>query len=95
MERTASDTAETYLANSERQDGIVHLLVRFGEALKALPDGHLDAIGPGLPWKEAMRFRDLAAHWYADGLDQVLIWRVVRLERPPMMEALDRSMDLG
>ena len=40
-ERVKDDTLESYLANEERQEAVKRLLLRFGEALKALPAGFL------------------------------------------------------
>jgi uncharacterized protein with HEPN domain len=66
QDRVASDTLESYLDNEERQDGIVQLLLRFGEALKSLPDDVLRAVDPNIEWDKPIRFRDLAAHWYGN-----------------------------
>ena len=44
LELVASDTEVTYLANSERQLAIERLLIRFGEALKSVPNQTLTQI---------------------------------------------------
>lgn len=87
--RVANDTLETYLANEERQDSIERLLLRFGEALKSLPADVLTAISPTVEWDKPIRFRDLAAHWYEDGLDHQLIWNVLQHDLPPLVAALE------
>lgn len=93
--RVEHDTLETYLAKEERQDAIERLLLRFGEALKALPASLLYAIDPVIEWDKPIRFRDLAAHWYEDGLDHELIWNVLRHDLPPLLAALERHTAQG
>ncbi len=92
IRRTEADTLDTYLGNEERQDAIERLLLRFGEAVKAIPADVLIAIDPMAPWSKAGRFRDLAAHWYEGSLDHALIWNVLRRELPPMLAALTRYL---
>jgi len=89
IERVARDTLESYLANEERQEAIERLLLRFGEAVKAIPDDVLWSIDAGAPWQKAARFRDLAAHWYEGSLDHELIWNVLKRDLPPMLHALE------
>ncbi len=88
-ERVANDTLESYLDNQERQESIERLLLRFGEALKALPPGLLQTIDPSIEWDKPIRFRDLAAHWYEDGLDHRLIWNVLQYELPRLIATLE------
>jgi uncharacterized protein with HEPN domain len=38
LELVAHDTEDSYLANNERQLAIERLLIRFGEALKSIPN---------------------------------------------------------
>ena len=78
----AEDGLESYLANDERQLAVERLLLRFGEALKAVPDAVLATVDPDLDWVGPKRFRDLAAHWYTEGLDHRLIWRALQNELP-------------
>ena len=78
----ASDTEQSYLANEERQLAVERLLLRFGEALKAVPQETLEAVDPRLDWIGPKRFRDLAAHWYTDSLDHRLIWRALQNDLP-------------
>lgn len=89
---TASDTEETYLANEERQLAVERLLLRFGEALKAAPQDMLDAVDPQVDWAGPKRFRDLAAHWYTDGLDHRLIWRALQNDLPRAAAALEAHL---
>lgn len=87
---TAADTELTYLANQERQYAIERLLIRFGEALKDVSPETLLSIEPTADWSGPKAFRDLAAHWYEDGLDHGLIWRALKLDMPPLLAAIER-----
>ncbi|MCI3131042.1 DUF86 domain-containing protein [Phenylobacterium aquaticum] len=89
LELVAGDTQETYLANLERQLAIERLLIRFGEALKDIPNATLTEIEPHVRWAGPKGFRDLASHWYEDGLDHELIWRAVTEQLPALVSALD------
>lgn len=89
------DTLESYLANEERQEAVERLLLRFGEALKALPAGFLVQVDASIEWDKPIRFRDLAAHWYEDGLDQQLIWNVLQYDLPPLIVVLESHLRLG
>lgn len=58
-ELVVHDTEQRYLANSERQLAIERLLIRFGEALKSVPNETLAQVDPGIfvgraddqPWR--------------------------------------------
>ena len=89
----AEDALESYLANDERQLAVERLLLRFGEALKAVPDATLQAIDGNLDWAGPKRFRDLAAHWYTEGLDHRLIWRALRNELPRAATAIESYLE--
>jgi len=92
-ERVKDDTLESYLANEERQEAVERLLPRFGEALKALPAGLLVQIDASIEWDKPIRFRDLAAHWYEDGLDHQLIWNVLQYDLPPLIVVLESHLN--
>lgn len=92
-ERVKDDTLESYLANAERQEAVERLLPRFGEALKALPAGLLVQIDASIEWDKPIRFRDLAAHWYEDGLDHQLIWNVLQYDLPPLIVVLESHLN--
>jgi uncharacterized protein with HEPN domain len=87
---TTGDTEVSYLANSERQLAIERLLIRFGEALKSIPNQTLTEIDPKIAWAGPKGFRDIASHWYEEGLDHRLIWLALVNDLPPMLDALDR-----
>jgi uncharacterized protein with HEPN domain len=50
QELVARDTEVSYLANNERQLAIERLLIRFGEALKSIPNQTLTQIDSNIAW---------------------------------------------
>ena len=90
--RTTPKTA-TYLANSERQLAIERLLIRFGEALKSIPNHTLTKVDSNIAWAGPKGFRDIASHWYEEGLDHRLIWHALANDLPPMLDSLQRWID--
>ena len=50
LELIAGDDEATYLANNERQLAIERLLIRFGEALKSIPNETLAEVDPDIRW---------------------------------------------
>lgn len=93
LELVSQDNEESYLANSERQLAIERLLIRFGEALKAIPNDVFDQIDPQIAWAGPKGFRDIAAHWYEEGLDHRLIWQALVNDLRPMIDALQKWID--
>ncbi len=89
----AHDTEVSYLANSERQLAIERLLIRFGEALKSIPNQTLAQIAPDIAWAGPKGFRDIASHWYEEGLDHRLIWHALVNDLPHMLDAMQRWID--
>jgi uncharacterized protein with HEPN domain len=93
LELIAHDTEDSYLANAERQLAIERLLIRFGEALKGIPNQMLSEIDPGIAWQGPKGFRDIASHWYEEGLDHRLIWNALVNDLPPMLDSLQKWID--
>ena len=93
LELVAHDTEISYLANSERQLAIERLLIRFGEALKSIPNQTLTHIDSSIAWAGPKGFRDIASHWYEEGLDHRLIWQALVNDVPPMIGSLQRWID--
>jgi hypothetical protein len=52
LELVAHDTEDSYLANSERQLAIERLLIRFGEALKSIPNHMLTQVDSNIAWAQ-------------------------------------------
>jgi uncharacterized protein with HEPN domain len=92
-ELVSHDTEASYLANNERQLAIERLLIRFGEALKSIPNQTLTEINSNIAWAGPKGFRDIASHWYEEGLDHRLIWHALVNDLPPMLDALQRWID--
>lgn len=93
MELVSRDTEASYLANRERQLAIERLLIRLGEALKDVPAATLAEIHPGVDWSGPIGFRDVAAHWYEEGLDHRLIWRTLQADLPTLRDAFAAWLD--
>jgi uncharacterized protein with HEPN domain len=85
----STDDEASYLANEERQYAIERLLIRFGEALKDVPAEVLADVHPTANWSGPKAFRDLASHWYEDGLDHALIWRALQLDMPGLLLSIE------
>jgi len=93
LEFVARDTEDSYLANNERQLAIERLLIRFGEALKGIPNYTLTQVDSNIAWAGPKGFRDIASHWYEEGLDHRLIWHALANDLPPMLDSLQRWID--
>lgn len=93
LELVAHDTEDSYLTNNERQLAIERLLIRFGEALKSIPNQTLTQIDSNIAWAGPKGFRDIASHWYEEGLDHRLIWHALVNDLPPMLDSLQRWID--
>jgi uncharacterized protein with HEPN domain len=93
LELVAHDTDNSYLANTERQLAIERLLIRYGEALKSIPNQTLMQVDSSIAWAGPKGFRDIASHWYEEGLDHRLIWHALANDLPAMLDALQRWID--
>lgn len=93
LELVALDNEATYLANSERQLAVERLLIRFGEALKGIPNQTLTVIDSKIRWTGPKGFRDIASHWYEEGLDHRLIWHALMNDLRPMLDSLQSWPD--
>jgi uncharacterized protein with HEPN domain len=93
LELVSRDSEDGYLANNERQLAIERLLIRFGEALKSIPNQTLTQIDSNIAWEGPKGFRDVASHWYEEGLDHRLIWHALVNDLPPMLDSLQRWID--
>ena len=66
---------------------------RFGEALKSIPNHTLTKVDSNIAWAGPKGFRDIASHWYEEGLDHRLIWHALANDLPPMLDSLQRWID--
>jgi uncharacterized protein with HEPN domain len=70
-----------------RQDAIIRTLEVIGEAVRQISDNTRDS-KPDIPWRKVAGMRDRLIHQYF-GVDLDLVWNVVRLELPTLLEAVD------
>jgi uncharacterized protein with HEPN domain len=78
---------DAFLRETMRQDAIIRKLEVIGEAVKQLSDNTRDS-KPDIPWRRVAGMRDRLIHQYF-GVDLDLVWNVVRLELPTLLEAVD------
>ena len=69
------------------------LLLRSGEAQETLPAGFLARFDASSERNKPIRFRDLAAHWYEDGLDRQLILNVLQDDPSPLSVATESHLN--
>lgn len=88
---TASDTAETYFQNEERQDAVERNFIAIGEAIKDLALViDLESIHPSAEWSKPARFRDYLAHRYLEGVSHPAVWDTIKVDLPLLDAALAR-----
>jgi uncharacterized protein with HEPN domain len=88
---TKDDTAESYLANDERQAAVERNFIAIGEAIKDLARAKdLAAIDPTGPWRQPARFRDFLAHQYEEGVSHPDVWRTIHEDLPVLDASLAR-----
>ena len=78
---------DAFLRETMRQDAIIRKLEVIGEAVKQFSDNTRDS-KPDIPWRKVAGMRDRLIHQYF-GVDLDLVWNVVRLELPALLEAVD------
>ena len=84
---------EQYLADRRTRDAVARNLEILGEAAKQVP-AEWRAKMPAIDWREACAFRDVLAHGYF-GLDERILWDVVRLRAPTIIAELERFLAQG
>jgi uncharacterized protein with HEPN domain len=77
---------ETFLADRQKQDAVLHRLAIMGEAVKKLP-AEFRGQYPHIPWKYIAGTRDVLIHDY-DGVSLHMIWDIVKEDLPPLAEKL-------
>jgi uncharacterized protein with HEPN domain len=92
-ESVEDDRPESCLADEERQKAVEKLLLRPGEAQETLPAEFLARFVASIERNKPIRFRDLAAHWYEDGLDRQLIWNVLQDDPSPLSVATEPHLN--
>ncbi|MDX2221622.1 MAG: HepT-like ribonuclease domain-containing protein [Rhodospirillaceae bacterium] len=81
---------EGYLADERTQYACERAFIALGEALKDLSvKVDLEALLPGGPWIDPVRFRNFLAHEYDDRVMPPLVWRTITIDLPELDAALE------
>lgn len=85
-EYTAGMDASAFRADQRTLDAVVRNLQIIGEAVKHLPeDVRIGA--PSIEWRKIAGLRDILVHAYF-GIDDEIIWDVVRTKLPELAKAV-------
>lgn len=77
---------EAFAADERTHRAVLYSLLVVGEAAKRVP-GEVRDRAPGVRWREAMSFRNRAAHGY-DSINLVRVWGIVTQELPPFRDGV-------
>ena len=69
---------------------LVRLLEIVGEAAARTSEEER-TLHPGIPWQEIISLRNRLIHGY-DSVDFDILWNIVTLDLPPLIEKLDRHI---
>lgn len=75
-----------FRADEKTYDAVLRNLEIIGEAAKHVPDKVRDTM-PEVPWRKISGLRDIVAHAYF-GVDDEIVWDVVRNKVPELLAAL-------
>ncbi len=81
---------DSFLGNKEKQYAVVRALEIIGEAAARIPP-NLREQYPAPPWKEMVGMRNIVIHQYF-GVDEVVVWRTVQEELPPLKLTIARMI---
>ncbi len=79
---------DAFADNEEKTLAVVHALQIVGEAAQKLPE-ELTRRYPDTPWADVVGMRNFIVHGYYM-VDVEIVWKTVREDLPPLMEALER-----
>ena len=79
-----------FQSSKEKQYAVIRALEIIGEAAAQIPND-LRVRFPHVPWREMVGMRNVVIHNYF-GVDEVVIWRTVQEELPPLRKAIKRMM---
>lgn len=80
-------TKQRFLSSRLHQNAIIRSLEVIGEAAGRVSTVSTSAL-PAVPWREIIGMRHRLIHGYAT-VDLDLVWEVVDLELPPLIETLE------
>ena len=84
-------TRQDFLADSRTYDAVVRNLEIIGEAARQVPADVREGLSI-IPWSRIAGMRNLLAHAYF-GIDDSILWDVVRNHVPPLREAVKNYLD--
>lgn len=91
MEYTADLDRARFSADSLRRDATLRNLELLGEAASRIPST-IRAVHGDIPWRQMIATRNRLIHAYL-GIDDDVVWSIVRDELPPLQERLQALRD--
>ncbi|HEY9889024.1 MAG TPA: DUF86 domain-containing protein [Candidatus Obscuribacterales bacterium] len=83
---TAQVSKKDFVANVQLQDSVIRRLLVIAEAARRVSDAARQTL-PNISWQEINGMRNRLVHEY-DDVNLSIIWDVVQLEIPPLIEEL-------
>ena len=84
-------TREKFEASGLNYDATLWNVQLYGEAAKNIPE-QIRSQMPEVSWRELIGMRNRLAHGYF-GINNAILWQVVTIETPKLLEALRRIKD--
>lgn len=82
----AQSSKDEFVANVQLQDSVIRRLWVIAEAARRVSDMTRQSL-PNISWQEINGMRNRLVHEY-DDINLSIVWNVVQLERPPLIEEL-------
>ena len=89
-EYTSQLSREEFEAKRMAYDATLRNLELLGEAARHVPE-EIRAQAPEIPWRRIVGVRNVLIHGYL-GIDNDIIWDIVRNEIRPLRQALDKLL---
>lgn len=83
---TAQCSQDEFIANVQLQDAVIRRLLVIAEAARRVSDASRQAL-PNIAWQEINGMRNRLVHEY-DDVNLNIVWNVVQIEIPPLIEEL-------
>ena len=84
-------TREKFEVSELNYDATLWNVQLYGEAAKNIPE-QIRGQMPEIPWRELIGMRNRLAHGYF-GINNAILWQVVTIETPKLLESLHRIRD--
>lgn len=88
------ETEVEFMSNPVLQDAMVWRLQSIADAARHHVSDELKERHPEVPWRAVYRFRNIAAHQYAD-VDPELVWEIVSQHLEPLRKVVDGELRGG